>query len=79
MSGDVCDCGLCDVDVCDLCGGHDGLRVHDDCEVLCRSCFENYEQMQNEQMAERELSAWHGGDDWMGGEAYRRQMREAGR
>lgn len=78
MTGDVCDCGLCHIDACDVCGQPVAF-LDDDHEAWCLACHDNYQQMQAEQMAERELSAWDGGDDWQGGEAYRRQMREAGR
>ena len=78
MTGDVCDCGICDIDVCDVCSEPVAF-VDEDGEAWCAACSDNYQQMQHEQAAERELASWHGGDDWLGGEAYRRQMREAGR
>ena len=41
MTGDVCDCGLCAVDACDLCGGPVAF-VDADGEAWCRSCHATY-------------------------------------
>jgi hypothetical protein len=81
MTGDECDsptCGLCHIDACDLCGEPVAF-VDDEGEAWCMVCWDAYQAERNFAAFERELSAWHGGDDWQGGEAYRRQMREAGR
>ncbi len=63
MTGDVCDCGLCDVDACDRCGRPVAF-LDEDGEAWCANCWESYQDAVNSDLAERELEAWHGGDAW---------------
>lgn len=37
MNGDECDCGVCEVATCDLCGGVCD-RIEDDLTATCESC-----------------------------------------
>jgi hypothetical protein len=74
MTGDTCECGICAIDVCDICSEPVAF-VDAESEAWCAACYDNYQQMQAEQAAERDLASWHGGNDWMGDGAYRRAMR----
>jgi hypothetical protein len=63
MTGDVCDCGICEVETCDLCAAPVAF-VDEDGEAWCRSCWESYQDDVNFAAFERELASWHGGDAW---------------
>jgi hypothetical protein len=63
MTGDVCDCGICEVETCDLCAAPVAF-VDEDGEAWCRSCWENHQQRSVERAFMRLLGAWHGGSSW---------------
>lgn len=56
MTGDICDCGICEVEACDVCHGPVAF-VDDEGEAWCRSCFDNYEQQRAEAVWLRQWEA----------------------
>lgn len=76
--GDECDCGICEVDTCDLCQ-RPALFIDTEQEAWCAVCWDDYQQTEAERITERVAEAWHGASDWQGAEAYQRAMRDAGR
>lgn len=43
MTGDVCACGLCDVEACDLCASPVAF-LDEDGEAWCAACWSRYEE-----------------------------------
>lgn len=47
MTGDVCECGICDVESCDLCGAPVAF-VDDEGEAWCGACWARWLDAQAE-------------------------------
>lgn len=56
MTGDVCPCGICEIDACDLCAAPVAF-VDEDGEAWCRSCWLAY----LERVQERANLRWFSG------------------
>ena len=56
MTGDTCDCGICAVDVCDLCGEPVAF-VDDEGEAWCLACFARYQDARDEAVWLRQWEA----------------------
>jgi hypothetical protein len=56
MTGDVCDCGICEVETCDLCAAPVAF-VDEDGDAWCRACW----------LAHIEGEQQRANDRWMAG------------
>lgn len=52
MTGDVCDCGICDVDTCDLCG-RPITFIDEDGEAFCADCWLAYVDREQQRANDR--------------------------
>ena len=56
MTGDECECGICEIEQCDICAAPVAF-VDDEGEAWCLACFARYQETRNEAVWLRQWEA----------------------